>query len=47
MSHALTQPHPVLFVPQKQAARPVTKRLRVVSEYEPAGDQPTAIAELV
>ena len=47
MSHTLAQPHPVLFIPQKQAARPVTKRLRVVSDYEPAGDQPTAIAELV
>ena len=47
MPQALTHPHPVLFIPQKQAARPFTKRLRVVSDYEPAGDQPTAIAELV
>ncbi|MSP05237.1 MAG: excinuclease ABC subunit UvrB [Acetobacteraceae bacterium] len=47
MSHALAHPHPVLFIPQKQTARPFTKRLRVVSDYEPAGDQPTAIAELV
>jgi excinuclease ABC subunit B len=34
-------------MPQKQAAKPMTKRLEVVSDYEPAGDQPTAIAELV
>ncbi|MCC6720472.1 MAG: excinuclease ABC subunit UvrB [Acetobacteraceae bacterium] len=38
---------PVLFQPQRQPAKPVTRRLRVVSEYEPAGDQPTAIRELV
>jgi excinuclease ABC subunit B len=37
----------MLFIPQKQPPRPVTKALRVVSEFEPAGDQPTAIAELV
>jgi len=47
MSQILAHPHPVLFVPQKQAARPVLKPLRVVSDYQPAGDQPTAIAELV
>ena len=34
-------------MPQKQPAKPLTRRLKVVSEYEPAGDQPTAIAELV
>ena len=39
-------PCPVLFQPQRQPIKPVTKRLRVVSEYEPAGDQPTAIREL-
>ena len=43
----LTRPAPVLFIPQKQPAKPVTNRLRVVSEYEPSGDQPTAIRELV
>jgi excinuclease ABC subunit B len=37
---------PVTFVPQRQPAKPVTKALRVVSEYEPAGDQPTAIRDL-
>src|SRR3984885_8425431 len=34
-------------MPEKQPAKPMTRRLKVVSEYEPAGDQPTAIAELV
>ena len=33
----------VTFKPQRQPAKPVTRALRVVSEYEPAGDQPTAI----
>ncbi len=37
---------PVSFVPKKQAPKPEGKRLRVVSDYEPAGDQPTAIREL-
>jgi excinuclease ABC subunit B len=36
----------MLFMPQKQPAKPVTRRLQVVSEYEPAGDQPAAIAML-
>ena len=35
------------FVPDRQAARPRKRRLAVVSPYEPAGDQPAAIAELV
>ena len=47
MSQLLMTPPPVLFMPQKQPAKPLTRRLKVVSEYEPAGDQPTAIAELV
>jgi len=47
MSQVLTRSAPLLFIPQKQPPRPVTKALRVVSEFEPAGDQPTAIAELV
>jgi len=37
---------PVTFAPKKQAAKPSGKPLRVVSEYQPAGDQPTAIGEL-
>ncbi len=38
---------PVTFVPIRQPSKPVTRRLRVVSAYEPAGDQPTAIRILV
>ncbi len=43
----LRPPPPVLFMPQKQPQRPVTRTLKVVSEYEPAGDQPAAIKQLV
>ena len=46
MSQTLLRPPPVLFMPQKQAAKPLIRRLEVVSEYAPSGDQPTAIAEL-
>ena len=46
MSAALRAPSPVLFFPQKQAARPRLRQLRVVSDYAPAGDQPAAIAAL-
>ena len=34
-------------MPAKQPARPATRALKVVSHYEPSGDQPTAIRELV
>jgi excinuclease ABC subunit B len=37
----------LLFIPQKQPIRPKLNPLRVISPYEPAGDQPTAIAQLV
>jgi len=47
MSMVVTRPPAVTFLPQKQAARPVTNRLRVVSDFEPSGDQPTAIRDLV
>src|ERR1700690_3711652 len=47
MSELLTPPPPALFMPPKQPAKPLTRRFRTVSEYEPAGDQPTAITELV
>src|SRR5579872_4298078 len=48
MSQTLLRPSPpVLFIPEKQPAKPATRRLKVVSDYEPNGDQPTAIAELV
>ncbi len=43
----LHAPPPMLFMPQKQPARPVTRPLKVVSPYEPAGDQPAAIRQLV
>ena len=46
MSQTLLRPMPMLFMPEKQPARPMTRALKVVSEYEPAGDQPAAIAEL-
>ena len=36
----------VTFEPKRQPAKPPGKRLRVVSEYEPAGDQPSAIRDL-
>ena len=47
MSLTLQKPPPVLFMPPKQPARPQARQFKVVSHYEPAGDQPTAIAELV
>ncbi|WP_283949451.1 excinuclease ABC subunit UvrB [Limobrevibacterium gyesilva] len=48
MSQVLNRPtQPVLFVPQRQPPKPVTRRLSVVSEFEPNGDQPTAIRDLV
>src|SRR5580692_11893490 len=43
----LRPPPPVLFIPEKQPAQPLTRRLKGGSEYEPSGDQPTAITELV
>jgi excinuclease ABC subunit B len=47
MSQTLLRPPPALFMPQKQPAKPMTRHFRVASEYQPAGDQPTAITELV
>jgi excinuclease ABC subunit B len=47
MSQTLARPAPVAFIPQRQPAKPATRRFRVVSDYQPAGDQPTAIAEIV
>ncbi len=40
-------PTPVLFWPQKRPAPPSERRLKVVSPFEPNGDQPAAIAQLV
>src|SRR5579872_198666 len=47
MSQTLMIPPRALFMPQKQPAKPLTNRFRVVSDYQPAGDQPSAIDELV
>jgi excinuclease ABC subunit B len=43
----LRRPGPVQFIPEKQPAKPLMRPLRVVSDYQPSGDQPSAIAELV
>ncbi len=43
----LARPAPVTFRPQKQPALPALRRMEVRSEYQPAGDQPSAIATLV
>ncbi|WP_428489938.1 excinuclease ABC subunit UvrB [Rhodopila sp.] len=47
MSQTLLHPPRALFMPQKQPAKSMTRPLKVVSEYQPAGDQPNAISELV
>jgi excinuclease ABC subunit B len=47
MPQALARPAPVTFQPQKQPALPQTRRMVVKSEFEPAGDQPAAIATLL
>ena len=47
MSDLLIRPLPTLFKPQRQPALPHTRTLQVVSEYEPAGDQPGAIRDLL
>ena len=46
-SSQVMRPASEIFVPDKQAAKPKTRVMKVVSPYEPAGDQPTAIRELV
>jgi len=43
----LISPGPVLFMPEKRPAPPTTRRLTVTAPYEPNGDQPRAIGELV
>jgi excinuclease ABC subunit B len=40
-------PAPVTFIPEKPEPRALAKPLRVVSDYEPAGDQPAAIKTLL
>jgi excinuclease ABC subunit B len=47
MSTALSRTAPVTFIPEKPVARAPLNPLRVVSDYEPAGDQPGAIKELL
>ncbi|WP_304621873.1 excinuclease ABC subunit UvrB [Roseomonas alba] len=42
----LIAPGPMLFIPEKRPAPPLERALKVVSPYEPNGDQPTAIREL-
>src|SRR5689334_16960262 len=46
MSQVLVRTAPVLFMPQKQPAMPISNKLRVVSDYQPSGDQPSANEEL-
>ncbi len=38
---------PVTFIPEKPSPRPALKPLRVVSDFEPSGDQPAAIKQLL
>ena len=47
MSSATLRPMPLTFIPERQPPRKLQNPLRVVSEYEPSGDQPTAIRQLV
>ncbi len=47
MSQVLTRSPLLAFIPAKQPARPVTTPLRVVSPFEPNGDQPGAIRTLL
>ena len=47
LAQKLADAAPVTFHVDKQCPKPLHKPLRVVSPYEPAGDQPAAIAELV
>ena len=47
LAQKLAAAAPVTFAPRKQAPKPPGKPLVVRSSYEPAGDQPTAIQELL
>ena len=38
--------NPMIFMPAKRPPLPAERRLKLASSYEPAGDQPQAIAEL-
>ena len=39
--------NPVIFIPEKRPPVAGGRRLEIVSEYQPAGDQPQAIEALV
>lgn len=47
LTHALGATAPVAFMPKKQSPPPMQRALRVVSDYQPAGDQPQAIKTLL
>jgi excinuclease ABC subunit B len=47
MSTATSHTGPVTFIPEKPEPRAPLKPLRVVSEFEPSGDQPAAIKQLL
>src|ERR1700710_3134540 len=47
MSQALARTAPVTFIPERPVPRKALKPLRVVSEFEPSGDQPAAIKQLL
>ncbi|HZF76327.1 MAG TPA: excinuclease ABC subunit UvrB [Acetobacteraceae bacterium] len=44
---AMNQLSPILFAPQKRPPSPMQRPLKVVSPFEPNGDQPAAIRDLV
>jgi len=46
LARKLSDAPPVTFEPKKQATKTGGKPLRVVSDYQPAGDQPAAIRDL-
>ncbi|OYV51230.1 MAG: excinuclease ABC subunit B [Rhodospirillales bacterium 20-60-12] len=43
----MIKPAPVAFIPERPAPRPLLKPLTIKSDYEPAGDQPNAIRQLL
>ncbi|HQU01217.1 MAG TPA: DEAD/DEAH box helicase family protein, partial [Acetobacteraceae bacterium] len=47
MPDSLIKPAPVAFIPERPAPRPLLKPLTIKSDYEPAGDQPNAIRQLL
>src|SRR5271163_4721236 len=47
MSTAISTTGPVTFIPEKPEPKVPLKPLRVVSEFEPSGDQPAAIKQLL